>query len=141
MKKKRLVRFPDLLKRYGKSLVTMKCCIVLIFLFSLNVSAHVYSQQNLVTLNLSNVSVEQFIEAVKQQLALRFMYNSDVVQKAENVSIKVENKPLKQVLDLVLGKVNLEYEFFNNVVLIRAKDEKNDEQRQRTVKGVLSIST
>ena len=135
MKKKRLVRFPDLLKRYGKSLVTMKCCIVLIFLFSLNVSAHVYSQQNLVTLNLSNVSVEQFIEAVKQQLALRFMYNSDVVQKAENVSIKVENKPLKQVLDLVLGKVNLEYEFFNNVVLIRAKDEKNDEQRQRTVKG------
>ena len=135
MKKKRLVRYPDLLKRYGKSLVTMKCCIVLIFLFSLNVSAHVYSQQNLVTLNLSNVSVEQFIEAVKQQLALRFMYNSDVVQKAENVSIKVENKPLKQVLDLVLGKVNLEYEFFNNVVLIRAKDEKNDEQRQRTVKG------
>ena len=135
MKKKRLVRFPDLLRRYGKSLVTMKCCIVLIFLFSLNVSAHVYSQQNLVTLNLSNVSVEQFIEAVKQQLALRFMYNSDVVQKAENVSIKVENKPLKQVLDLVLGKVNLEYEFFNNVVLIRAKDEKNDEQRQRTVKG------
>ena len=36
---------------------------------------------------------------------------------------------------MVLGQVNLEYEFFNNVILIRAKDEKKSEQLQRTVRG------
>lgn len=135
MKKKRLVRFSNLLKRCGESSVTMKCCVVLFFLFSLNVSADVYAQQNLVTLDLSDVSVEHFIETVKKQSVLRFMYNSEVIQKAGNVSVKVENKPLKQVLDLVLWKVNLEYEFFNDVVLIREKEEKKEDVRQKTVRG------
>ena len=49
--------------------------------------------------------------------------------------MKVENKELKDVLSMVLGKVNLEYEFFNNVILIRAKDEKKSEPLQKNVRG------
>ena len=56
MKKKRLIRSFDLLKRYKKNLMMMKCCIVFVFLFSLNLSANVYSQKNMVSLDLSDVS-------------------------------------------------------------------------------------
>ena len=55
MKKKRLIRSFDLLKRYKKNLMMMKCCIVFVFLFSLNLSANVYSQKNMVSLDLSDV--------------------------------------------------------------------------------------
>ena len=71
MKKKRLIRSFDLLKRYKKNLMMMKCCIVFVFLFSLNLSANVYSQKNMVSLDLSDVSVEQFVKAVKQQTEQR----------------------------------------------------------------------
>lgn len=137
MKKNRLIRFPSLIKRYKKNLMIMKCCIAFIFLFSLNLSANLYSQKNLVTLDLSDASVEQFIEAVKQQTVLKFMYNSALVRQAGTVSVKVDKKELDDVLKMVLGKVNLEYEFFNNVVLIRAKGEKNAVKEKRLIKGTV----
>lgn len=138
MKKKRLIRLPDLLKRYKKNLMIMKCCIIFVFLFSLNLSANVYSQKNLVSLDLSEVSVEQFVKAVKQQTSLKFMYNSSLIRQAGMISVKVENKELKDVLDMVLDKVNLEYEFFNNVILIRQKGEgKSEQQKKKVVKGIV----
>ena len=135
MKKKRLIRFPSLLKRYKKNLMIMKWCIAFICLFTLNLSANVYSQKNIVSLDLSDVSVEQFVKAVKQQTSLKFMYNSSLIRQTGKISVKVENKELKDVLSMVLGKVNLEYEFFNNVILIRAKDEKKSEPLQKNVRG------
>ena len=119
MKKNRLIRFPGLLKRYKKNLMIMKWCIAFICLFTLNLSANVYSQKNIVSLDLSDVSIEQFVKVVKQQTSLKFMYNSSLIRQAGKISVKVENKELKDVLSMVLGKVNLEYEFFNNVILIR----------------------
>lgn len=135
MKKKRLIRLPDLLKRYKKNLMIMKCCIIFIFLFSLNLSANVYSQKNLVSLDLSDVSVEQFVKAIKQQTEQRFMYNSKLVNKAGKVSVKVKDMELEEVLKMVLEKVNLEFEFYNNVILIRAKEEVSAAQQKRLIKG------
>lgn len=138
MKKKRLIRFSDLLKRYKKNLMIMKWCIAFICLFTLNLSANVYSQKNIVSLDLSDVSIEQFVKVVKQQTSLKFMYNSSLIRQAGKISVKVENKELKDVLSMVLGKVNLEYEFFNNVILIRQKGEgKSEQQKKKVVNGTV----
>ena len=135
MKKKRLIRFPGPLKRYKKNLMIMKCCIIFIFLFSLNLSANVYSQKNLVSLDLSDVSVEQFVKAIKQQTEQRFMYNSKLVNKAGKISVKVKDMELEEVLKMVLEKVNLEFDFYNNVILIRAREDMSAEQQKRLIKG------
>ena len=138
MKKNRLIRFPGLLKRYKKNLMIMKWCIAFICLFTLNLSANVYSQKNIVSLDLSDVSIEQFVKVVKQQTSLKFMYNSSLIRQAGKISVKVENKELKDVLSMVLGKVNLEYEFFNNVILIRQKGEgKSEQQKKKVVNGTV----
>ena len=138
MKKNRLIRFPGLLKRYKKNLMIMKWCIAFICLFTLNLSANVYSQKNIVSLDLSDVSIEQFVKVVKQQTSLKFMYNSSLIRQAGKISVKVENKELKDVLSMVLGKVNLEYEFFNNVILIRQKGEgKSEQQKKKLVNGTV----
>ncbi|MEI3421573.1 MAG: SusC/RagA family TonB-linked outer membrane protein [Butyricimonas faecihominis] len=116
----------------------MKWCIAFICLFTLNLSANVYSQKNIVSLDLSDVSIEQFVKAVKQQTLLKFMYNSSLIRQAGKISVKVENKELKDVLSMVLGKVNLEYEFFNNVILIRQKGEgKSEQQKKKVVNGTV----
>ena len=116
----------------------MKWCIAFICLFTLNLSANVYSQKNIVSLDLSDVSIEQFVKVVKQQTSLKFMYNSSLIRQAGKISVKVENKELKDVLSMVLGKVNLEYEFFNNVILIRQKGEgKSEQQKKKVVNGTV----
>ena len=66
------------------------------------------------------------------------MYNSSLIRQAGKISVKVENKELKDVLSMVLGKVNLEYEFFNNVILIRQKGEgKSEQQKKKVVNGTV----
>ncbi len=138
MKKNRLIRFPGLLKRYKKNLMIMKWCIAFICLFTLNLSANVYSQKNIVSLDLSDVSVEQCVKAFKPLTSLKFMYYSSLIRQAGKISVKVENKELKDVLSMVLGKVNLEYEFFNNVILIRQKGEgKSEQQKKKVVNGTV----
>ena len=93
MKKKRLIRFPSLLKRYKKNLMIMKWCIAFICLFTLNLSANVYSQKNIVSLDLSDVSVEQFVKAVKQQTSLKFVsYSSDWEDFGESRKQRVEGR-------------------------------------------------
>ena len=70
--------------------------------------------------------------------SLKFMYNSSLIRQAGKISVKVENKELKDVLSMVLGKVNLEYEFLNNVILIRQKGEgKSEQQKKKVVNGTV----
>ena len=106
MKKKRLIKSFGLLKRYKKNLMMMKCCIVFVFLFSWDLSASVYSQQQLVTLNLSDATVEQFVKAVKQQTEQRFMYNSKLINKEGKGSLNEKDMKLEKVMRKEYEKVN-----------------------------------
>ncbi len=58
----------------------------------MNLSANVYSQKNIVSLDLSDVSIEQFVKVVKQQTSLKFMYNSSLIRQAGKISVKVEKQ-------------------------------------------------
>ena len=67
------------------------------FCFSLNLSAHVFSQNKLVTLDLKEVSVEKFVDAVKQQqTGMKMMYNSGVVREAGQVSVQVRRQRIER---------------------------------------------
>lgn len=123
MEKNRLIRCPGLFFRFRKSFMFIKCCFVFIFLFSLHLSASAYSQNKMLTLDLKDVSVERFVEVVGQQTGLQTMYSAGLVRGVGQISVKVENKELEEVLDMVLSKVHLEYELYNNIILIRAKGE------------------
>ena len=61
----------------------MKLCGIFCFVLSLNLSANVYSQQNKVSLDLKEVTLEEFIEAVKQQTGVNFLYNASLFEGGE----------------------------------------------------------
>ena len=48
------------------------------------------------TLDLKEVSVEKFVDAVKQQTGMKMMYNSGVVREAGQVSVQVKDKELSE---------------------------------------------
>ncbi len=135
MKKNRVIKFLDLMGRYGNNSRIMKCGVVFVFLLVLNLG--VYAQTNPVTLDLKGVNLDEFVQAVKKQTNINFMYNSSLVATAGEITIRVEKMELKNVLDTVLKKANLVYEFDNNTVLIRPGRGQVVTKQQSVLKGIV----
>lgn len=110
-------------------------------------SAAPLSQDKLISLDLHEVGVERFIDEVKRQTDYRFMYNSDLVRHAGRVSVSVREKALGEVLNSVLGGVNLDYEMVDDVILIKGRSSsaqqppQSQPQRLKTVTGRVTDST
>ena len=96
----------------------MKLCGIFCFVLSLNLSANVYSQQNKVSLDLKEVTLEEFIEAVKQQTGVNFLYNASLFEGAGTVSVNVKKEPLSKVLEETLGQKGYAIDYRDEVVVI-----------------------
>ena len=114
----------------------MKLNVVFLFLFSLNIFADVQAQDK-VSLKLENATLEEFINAVKKQAGVRFLYNSGVVQNSGTLSIDVKDESIASVLEKVLPTFSLEYKIINNVIVLKRKGEAGwmtDEEKE-VIKG------
>lgn len=143
MKKIQLLWHFCLWKKYKKILMIMKLCCVFVFLLCLNLSATVSAQSEKISLDLENVSMERFLTELKKQTSYSFMYNSELVGKAGRVSVKVKKKMLSEVLTTVLRQVDFEYEFYNNVILIRPSTNVPEKKtpRKNIVRGEVKDET
>lgn len=113
----------------------MKLSSVFCFLLALNVSATAYSQQDKVSLNLNEVSMEEFIDAVRQQTGVNFLYNASLFTGAGKVSVKVKEEILEKVLKNTLEQQGFVFDYQGEVVVIR-KDNSADNLPQRSMKTV-----
>ena len=83
------------------------------------VSPAMAQQKNLaVTINAKSMSVKQFFAEVKKQTGLNFIYSTDLADKLPHVTVNATNRPLREVLDDVMRKINCRYEIEGNIVTI-----------------------
>ena len=108
-------------------------------MLSLNLSANVYSQQNKVSLDLKEVTLEEFIEAVKQQTGVNFLYNASLFEGAEKVSVKAKKEPLSKVLEETLGQKGYAIDYRDEVVVILKQEPQPfvPQVNKRTVSGTV----
>lgn len=81
-----------------------------------------------VTLDLQSVTVKEFFDNVKKQTGMSFMYSVEQVKDMETISIRCQNRPVRLVLDEVLGVGAYTYDKEGNIVTI------NRSQRRGGVK-------
>ena len=74
-------------------------------------------RQNVTIVNKS-MTVKQFFAEVKKQTGLNFIYSTDLAAKLPRVTVNANNRPLREVLDEVMHKVNCRYEIEGNIVTI-----------------------
>ena len=76
-----------------------------------SVSASLYSQTKLVSLQMKNATLEEVIHALKQQTEIGFFYNIDheEIKKVKDITLDVKDVHLKDVLASVLKGTKLEY--------------------------------
>ena len=139
MKKEPLGTVEKRKKFSRKTWKIMKLCGIFCFVLSLNLSANVYSQQNKVSLDLKEVTLEEFIEAVKQQTGVNFLYNASLFEGADKVSVKAKKEPLSKVLEETLGQKGYAIDYRDEVVVILKQEPQPfvPQVNKRTVSGTV----
>lgn len=95
----------------------MKLTIALILVSTLQLSANVYSQEN-ITLKAESVELKQALVMIEKNSNYRFLYNDEVLQSSGKVSINANNSPVTQVLDNIFEGTGLVYRILNNNLVV-----------------------
>lgn len=71
-----------------------------------------------VTLNIRKASITQIFQLLIKQTGYEFLYEPDELASYQNETLNINNKPLKDVLNLVLKNKSLKYNIQDNIVII-----------------------
>lgn len=95
----------------------MKIVILILIVAMVHVHGSSFGQK--VSLNVKNETLMNVLDEVQKQSGYDFLYNSKSIDQGRRLTLKIADKELKEVLDLLLEGRNLGYEIDRNTVLIR----------------------
>ncbi len=137
MRKKRIKGIPWRYLRDKKFGLLVKLCCFFCLCGGLPISANAYSQHQRISVNLENVSLETLISEIKSKVDLDFLYNIQELEKNGNVSIKMTQATVEEILEEALKGKNLKYSLVNGVIVIRAGEAYVPQTERTVVKGVV----
>jgi TonB-linked SusC/RagA family outer membrane protein len=100
-------------------LLVMNFTAILLFMAFLQVSAAGYAQK--ITINEQKASVGRIFEEIKRQTGYSFLYTDEFLAEAKEVTVKVSNASIEEVLDLCFKEQNYTYRIFNKMVVVKEK--------------------
>lgn len=123
---------------------TMKLTFLLILVSTMLVSAGVYSQNTMLSLNYKNIGIGDLLQLIEKQTEFRFAYSRSSLDPNEKVTIDVENENLEQVLKTILDKNQLTYKIFDRYIVISDKNsdrENSNMQQSSKISGRVTDSS
>ncbi|MBC8053020.1 MAG: TonB-dependent receptor [Sphingobacteriaceae bacterium] len=100
----------------------MNLTTILILLFSISVSATGFSQ-NKINLQVKKSAIADAISQIEEQSSYRFLYNQNLGEIKQKVSVKLEDASIDQALKELLKNSGLSYQFINNELIAIQKTE------------------
>ncbi len=102
--------------------------IFVLFIFLKSVSP-VWAQNNKLTLNLNDISLQEFFNTLEKQTGYRFFYNNDEVDVSLKISINISNKSVIEALIQVFEALPYTFrELENKLILIEFESRKINAQ-------------
>ena len=96
--------------------------LLLLFCIALNAAVSAWAlppDDKTVTLELKNVSMETFLDVMKQKTGANFLYNSQMFKEVPAFSVTAKDEKWKSVLGRVLEARGFDYVVKNDIVVIR----------------------
>lgn len=120
LKRSQLFIFLKISKAERKNFIMrLNISILILFAAFMQVSANSLAQK--VTINKSDVSIEEVLEEIKMQTGYGFIHNSEILRDRK-VSINVVDFPLKETLDRCFQSLPLYYSIVDKNILIKKRD-------------------
>ena len=107
-------------------------CLMLLTTFSLTVVAG--NQVRKMSVNLTNVTIDEVIRNVRKDSDLRFLYQVEEVNKYGRRDFEAKDLSLQEFLDKLLKETDLGYVIENNVIIIRPKNEEKLSPVQKAIR-------
>src|SRR5665811_152466 len=102
--------------------LTMKLTVLLLVVSIFSVEASVYSQKNEVTLDLERVEMRKVLETIESLTDLKFFYNNKKIDVERLVSVKVIDRPVSEVLDIMFEDTGIYYILRKRQVILKLGD-------------------
>jgi len=100
-----------------------------------------YSQTNLLSLDVKNMTLEDFFRKIEDQSEFRFFY-SGRIDIEKSISGVFENKSIKEVLDVVLKKADIKYELKGRQIILSPSGlSVSSDQQQKSISGKVTDTT
>ena len=119
-------------KAHKKVWMIMRLCIILVVCLQFASFANGVAQDQVVSLDMKNVSYYQLFNEIHKQTGLRFIYNTNQLEKMEKIDVRVEKKNVSEVLRDILGNTPFTFLFNGDVVMLVQRE---PEQKSVRVKG------
>jgi len=102
-----------------KLLNVMKLSIFLLLTSVISTFANTsYSQTKMLNLNMKNSTVKEVLQSIESQSEFYFMYSEKLVDVQRNVSVKVRNQNINDVLDELFADTNVSYKVKDRFILL-----------------------
>lgn len=138
---------PESAPTLKKILTIMRLTAFVLIVFSLNISATVYSQKTKLSLEVNNKSIKEVLFQIENQTEFRFIFESGKVDLNKKVSIQAKEQTVEAILDNIFEHEGIHYEITeNNLILINPSETDNsrpaakptvNQQNKRQVTGVV----
>ena len=114
----------------------MKRCLTLMACFVVAISLSAQTLDNTrITVNMKDVTVKQFLDEVKRQTKIQFLYNADELKGLPRVTVNETNAPTRQVMNKVMQRIGCQCEESNGIVTITPL--KRNAGGKNTISGVV----
>lgn len=117
--------------------------LILLMAVVMNVQASTYSESVKFDLKMKKVSLKEVFQTITDQSEFKFVYNNDVVNDNQKVTVTTEDARVEEVLDEILPKHNLEYRVIDRQVIVFPAEEKSKSTtpsvapQEKTIKGTV----
>lgn len=127
MKKICIRSFLSLLKLSSKTLLIMKVSILLIFVFTVNVSATLRSQDVKLDLSVKDKTLLEVIRLIEKQSDYRFFFSDNYQDLSNTVSLDVKGSSISEVLTNLLDNKAVTYKVLDNNIVVITPTEGNQQ--------------
>lgn len=135
MEKKRINEHEIPIRAVRKVFLIMKMTFLLMVLLNTSLFAmYADAQENKVSLQMKDVTLDRVITELRKQTGVRFFYSMDKLKAVGKVSVHAENQELPDVLDQLLSETDLTYSVLDDVITIKNRETVTMQQQQQAVK-------
>lgn len=104
----------------------------------LQVNAVVKSQETLLSVNVTRVSLVEVLKMIESKSDYTCLYSHEDVVKVDNLTVELKNVTVQEILEVCLKGTRLGYKIVDQTIVIRnlsEMEQRNGEAKQRTITG------
>ncbi len=134
---------PSIIRARLKKLRLASGLLLLLLAIAVNVQAKTYSESVKFDLKMNKASLKEVFQTITEQSEFKFIYNNDVVNDKQKVSVNTSGARVEEILNDILPQFNLEYRVVDRQVIVFPVEEKAipetknsaAAQQQKTITG------